>query len=348
MSSERTNDGNFDDELDAAWGLLADGDVQGARRAAVRLAADDPESPDVLLLKAACAREAGEHDEALALLAEASKADPDWATPELWMAELLCLDEERSTEALKHARRALDLAEEEDEFLDAVLLKAHLELELGKTHAAAETLSELPPESAGALPEERIVEVAELLIGVGRADEARDRVRHLLDRRPDDSDAWYVLGLAAEALDDTELRAEAWQRTRELDRSELERIPESERLAEAEVEACAEAALGELPERARALLVNVPIVIAELPAVEDVREGVDPRLLGMFVGQGYADESHMGGHPTLTQILLFRRNLERMAGDDDVLREEIRRTLLHETGHFFGLDEAALARVGLD
>jgi predicted Zn-dependent protease with MMP-like domain len=49
----------------------------------------------------------------------------------------------------------------------------------------------------------------------------------------------------------------------------------------------------------------------------------------------------------LTQILIFRRNLERMVASDDELREEVRTTLLHETGHFFGLDEAALGELGL-
>jgi predicted Zn-dependent protease with MMP-like domain len=50
----------------------------------------------------------------------------------------------------------------------------------------------------------------------------------------------------------------------------------------------------------------------------------------------------------LTQILLFRKNLERMAIDPEDLREQIRITLLHETGHFFGMSEDDLADVGLD
>ncbi len=56
----------------------------------------------------------------------------------------------------------------------------------------------------------------------------------------------------------------------------------------------------------------------------------------------------MGGQPELTQIVLFRRNLERAAASEDELRREIRTTLLHETGHFFGMDEADLESVGLE
>jgi predicted Zn-dependent protease with MMP-like domain len=68
----------------------------------------------------------------------------------------------------------------------------------------------------------------------------------------------------------------------------------------------------------------------------------------LFAGSPYSEASVMGGPPQLTQILLFRKNLERMAIDADDLREQIRITLLHETGHFFGMSEDDLASVGLD
>ena len=89
-------------------------------------------------------------------------------------------------------------------------------------------------------------------------------------------------------------------------------------------------------------------MIADLPAEADVDAGLDPRMLGLFSGTPYPETSNMGGQPGLTQILLFRRNLERAAASEDELRDEIRTTLLHETGHFFGMDEADLEGVGLD
>jgi predicted Zn-dependent protease with MMP-like domain len=49
-----------------------------------------------------------------------------------------------------------------------------------------------------------------------------------------------------------------------------------------------------------------------------------------------------------SSIALFQRNLERMARDQDELVEEIRVTLLHEVGHFLGLDEDGLRDLGLD
>jgi predicted Zn-dependent protease with MMP-like domain len=43
---------------------------------------------------------------------------------------------------------------------------------------------------------------------------------------------------------------------------------------------------------------------------------------------------------------LFKRNLERSAGDAAELAEQIRVTLYHELGHYLGLDEDALEDLG--
>jgi predicted Zn-dependent protease with MMP-like domain len=174
--------------------------------------------------------------------------------------------------------------------------------------------------------------------------QAQRRYRELIARRPELADAWYGLGLVCEQLEDEAGKREAWLATWRLDAAE----DVEQGLSEAEVAAVAEAALAELPERARRLIAGVPILIADRPAREDVAAGLDPRLLGLFDGVPYPELSSVGGAPHLTQILLFRRNLERVADDEEVLREEIRTTLLHETGHFFGLSEQDLAELGLD
>src|SRR6185436_17971858 len=119
MSHETT------DELDRAWQLLEQGDASGARALADRLAPalDGEGQADLLLLRAACSREEGKSAEALDYLKQTIAADPEWVTPELWSAELL-MSEERTADALAHAIRALDLADEEEEFLEAVAVKA--------------------------------------------------------------------------------------------------------------------------------------------------------------------------------------------------------------------------------
>jgi len=51
---------------------------------------------------------------------------------------------------------------------------------------------------------------------------------------------------------------------------------------------------------------------------------------------------------TATHIRLFKRNLERIAHDLDDLAEEVRITVLHETAHYFGLEDDDLEKIGLD
>lgn len=99
-----------------------------------------------------------------------------------------------------------------------------------------------------------------------------------------------------------------------------------------------------LPLRQRAR--EIPVVIEDRPSVELIRDGYDADLLGLFVGREHADDE---SDPLPSEILLFVENLWEIAdGDAAEFREEVRRTLLHELGHYLGLDEDALADRDLD
>jgi len=105
-----------------------------------------------------------------------------------------------------------------------------------------------------------------------------------------------------------------------------------------EFQTIAEQLLAELPADIRKSLGNVAIIVED-DAPED-----SPDLMGLFVGNSY-DE----GDPTLpNEIILYKNNIEDEAGSEKRVREEIRITLLHEIGHFLGLDEDELADRGLE
>jgi predicted Zn-dependent protease with MMP-like domain len=334
-----------EDKLENGWLVVEEGEFDNAKSIAERALRDDPEDPEAMLLLAAAHRGLGEFAKALERLEEASDIAGDWSAPELWMAEILAQDLDHPLEALEHAEEALERADEEDEFLDAIVLKAGLEIQLGKIRAARETLSELPPMGEVTLPTEPSLDLAYLFLEAEAVDEAQRRFRAIVDSDERNEEAWYGLGLCAEAANDEKAKREAWLRVLTLDG---EAPLHEAHMSEQEMAEVAEQALKELPERARSLIENVPVLIVDLPARDEVENGLDPRLLGLFAGTAFSETSVMGGPPQLTQILLFRKNLERMAIDADDLREQIRITLLHETGHFFGMSEEDLAAVGLD
>ncbi len=99
-------------------------------------------------------------------------------------------------------------------------------------------------------------------------------------------------------------------------------------------------------------LQDVHILVHEVPD-DELLVGFDPpmrptELLGCITGPTLEERSVADAWSALpTTILLFRRNLQRMAHDADELREELRITLLHEIGHYLGLDEAELEERGL-
>ena len=118
-----------------------------------------------------------------------------------------------------------------------------------------------------------------------------------------------------------------------------------ERIAKTEV-----AALRlELPREMARRAAEVPVVMLARPTKAMVRDdGIDPDLLGLFVGPNCA-EGVESGDPLPPEILLFLENLWDYAeGDEDLFREEVRVTYYHELGHYLGLEEGDLEDRGLE
>jgi predicted Zn-dependent protease with MMP-like domain len=99
-------------------------------------------------------------------------------------------------------------------------------------------------------------------------------------------------------------------------------------------------ALDMLPPHIAAALRNVAVV------VED-ENAEDPDLYGLFDGIPLTEGGPAPGELP-NRIAIYRRPLEADFPDEDVLRDEIRITVLHEFGHYFGLDEDRLSELGYE
>ena len=91
------------------------------------------------------------------------------------------------------------------------------------------------------------------------------------------------------------------------------------------------AALDSLPPEIARGLENVAVV------VED-EHPEDPDLFGLWEGGGTMAD----------KITIYRLPLEESFPDQEELEHEIRVTVLHELGHYFGLDEDRLAELGYE
>jgi len=129
--------------------------------------------------------------------------------------------------------------------------------------------------------------------------------------------------------------------------------PRPMELSDATVEAVVSEALQVLHPSVRAYLSQVPLMLEEVPSVALCREFDPPappgEILGTFAGASLRERSVEDPWSQLPgAIVLFRRNLQRVARDHDRLLSELRITVFHEVGHFLGLDEDDMVIRGID
>src|ERR671932_1474784 len=103
-----------------------------------------------------------------------------------------------------------------------------------------------------------------------------------------------------------------------------------------EFEQCVQEALDALPAELRGYMSNVAVV------VEDEPPGGQP-LLGLYQGVPMTRRGSWYGAVLPDKISIYRGPLERHYGADrDRLRAEIRRVVLHEVAHHFGISAERL------
>jgi predicted Zn-dependent protease with MMP-like domain len=104
-----------------------------------------------------------------------------------------------------------------------------------------------------------------------------------------------------------------------------------------------------LPPELRDKTQRVIVGIADRPSREQYGqvENNDDDLLGLYEGTPLP-ERHIDDLFILPdQITLFRMPLMDLCANEAELREEIRLTLIHELGHYFGFEEDDLEKLGV-
>lgn len=109
----------------------------------------------------------------------------------------------------------------------------------------------------------------------------------------------------------------------------------------------AEEALDSLPEEFRSRIQNVAILVEDLPPNQkSAQRGQQRRLLlGLFHGVPKTKKSTFDLPTGPDHIVLYQKNIEAVCSSEVEVRQQIRQTLIHELGHYFGMTEEELRDV---
>ena len=112
-------------------------------------------------------------------------------------------------------------------------------------------------------------------------------------------------------------------------------------------------ALDSLPDEFLKRMENIAVTVEDVPSEQRQRERKPgprsdrPRrlLLGVFVGVPATQRSVFALPPWPSRIVLYQKNIEAVCHSDAEIRRQVRMTVIHEVGHYFGMTEEQLRHV---
>lgn len=107
-----------------------------------------------------------------------------------------------------------------------------------------------------------------------------------------------------------------------------------------------EEVLDSLPQRFRERVHNVAVLVEDRPSsIGAPRDGRRGLVMGIFQGVPATQKSVFDISQGPNHIVLYQKNIEAVCSDEAEIRQQVRQTVLHELGHYFGMDEEQLKDV---
>jgi predicted Zn-dependent protease with MMP-like domain len=229
--------------------------------------------------------------------------------------------------------------------LDHLVREALELLDAERLDAAARNLAEaraIAADDAAVL-----AALGELSWARGELVAARDQLGAAVVADPEHADAHYALARLHQDAGEHALAVRHDLQVLRLDAAAHRRAGLGSRRDLVMIEQTAARTLEELPEPFASRLRDVPVVLEPRPSRDLVEEGFDPRALGLFEGPDDLGRRMHAVAERPSRIVVFFANLLDAFPHDDDLCEQVEVTLLHEIGHFFGLDEDEVDALGL-
>ena len=106
-----------------------------------------------------------------------------------------------------------------------------------------------------------------------------------------------------------------------------------------------------LPEEFRERLDNIDIVVADRPTLKQLSKAERKRgetLLGLYEGVPLPERTHGYGFVVPDVITIFQGPVESVCQSDSGIIAEVRRVVLHEIAHHFGISDDRLRQLGIE
>ncbi len=320
----------FSAHLDRGWELVQRGDTRGAAASARRALELDPNSPEAHNLLGFVAAMEGEGEEAIEAYQQAIALDETYLEAMLNAAEVYISPLGDFDQAIRMCDQALDLAEVDEEVIDALLLKFDALMGKGARDEAKKVLDQVPDgpyENPG-----HLFLVGRAFYELGDIERARGLIEAAADKDPRHPEAHYYLGLIRDEIGDARGATVAFMRSRELDL--MQGVPPWSPPRE-QWEQGAQAAFGQLNPVLHEYVSGADVFISDVPGVELVAEGVDPRALVILDGFEPTDgEGGNGGDDWTSsaarrapakaaRVFIYALNVARQAGQVSAIEPEI-------------------------
>ena len=107
-------------------------------------------------------------------------------------------------------------------------------------------------------------------------------------------------------------------------------------------------ALDEIPRRFRTEMKNVVVVVEDDPPPHILQEmEIEPpdTLFGLYQGTPLPERSWSHGNTLPDRISIYQRPIEQACEDDEEIRGCVAETVIHEFGHYFGMDEDQIEEI---
>ena len=113
-------------------------------------------------------------------------------------------------------------------------------------------------------------------------------------------------------------------------------------------EALVEKALRKLPRPFKERLANVAVVVEDWPDDETLDEmGIEPpdSLYGLYRGVDLTHRDSAYGNVLPDTVTIYQGPIEEDCDDEAAMAQVVRETVMHEIGHYFGLDDDTMHRI---